>query len=197
MTLDGTDSITENMKEVLQFVESTVRMGIYGVAPTVCNTTEGSWAPIPTPPNNNEEDSEGSSVTYGEACVIEEMEEGPPKSKTHTRPAKDQKDDSDTSTDPEFDYIPCEICNRADNWAQMLLCDRCDHGYHMKCLTPPMFRIPDDSWFCPACKLEQTTGEMEDAEVIDLTGDNTPSAKEPDVLDDRPVMALLKQSEEQ
>ena len=32
----------------------------------------------------------------------------------------------------------------------MLLCDRCDNGYHMDCLNPPVENQPQD-WLCPQC----------------------------------------------
>ena len=33
----------------------------------------------------------------------------------------------------------------------MLLCDKCDSGWHMGCLSPQLTDIPEDSWFCPSC----------------------------------------------
>lgn len=34
---------------------------------------------------------------------------------------------------------------------QMLLCDGCDLGWHMDCLTPPLASQPLANWFCPGC----------------------------------------------
>ncbi|KAG7298923.1 hypothetical protein JYU34_017381 [Plutella xylostella] len=45
----------------------------------------------------------------------------------------------------------CEICGSSDSEETMLLCDGCDLGYHMACLTPPLDQIPIDQWFCPDC----------------------------------------------
>lgn len=33
----------------------------------------------------------------------------------------------------------------------LLLCDRCDQGYHMDCLDPPIDEVPIEDWFCPQC----------------------------------------------
>eukprot|EP00959_Pyramimonas_sp_CCMP1952_P432318 9053227-Pyramimonas_sp.AAC.1 len=33
----------------------------------------------------------------------------------------------------------------------MLLCDKCDLGWHMFCLDPPLGEIPEGDWFCPRC----------------------------------------------
>ena len=35
---------------------------------------------------------------------------------------------------------------------QILLCDKCDEGYHTACLRPPLFIIPTGDWFCPPCE---------------------------------------------
>ena len=35
--------------------------------------------------------------------------------------------------------------------ARLAICDVCDRGYHMTCLTPPLLDVPEGSWFCPWC----------------------------------------------
>ncbi|CAH0683401.1 unnamed protein product [Spodoptera exigua] len=45
----------------------------------------------------------------------------------------------------------CEVCGRTDNEETMLLCDGCDLGYHMQCLTPPLSEVPAEQWLCPNC----------------------------------------------
>lgn len=39
----------------------------------------------------------------------------------------------------------------------MLLCDRCDNGYHMDCLDPPLEAVPIEDWFCPRCDGSEVT----------------------------------------
>ncbi|GLJ55843.1 hypothetical protein SUGI_1199130 [Cryptomeria japonica] len=51
-----------------------------------------------------------------------------------------------------LDDTLCQECGRGDCESEMLLCDKCDKGYHMYCLRPVVVRIPADSWFCPSCK---------------------------------------------
>ena len=52
--------------------------------------------------------------------------------------------------------LPCERCNLittgAPNW--MIICDGCLTGWHMKCLTPPLKKLPpaDVPFLCPYCK---------------------------------------------
>jgi hypothetical protein len=45
----------------------------------------------------------------------------------------------------------CETCLRGDDEDNMLLCDKCNAGYHMKCLRPVIVIPPCDDWFCPLC----------------------------------------------
>ena len=50
---------------------------------------------------------------------------------------------------PEADHR-CEVCRRVDSPNTMLLCDGCNLGYHMECLTPPMSEVPMGVWYCPS-----------------------------------------------
>lgn len=47
----------------------------------------------------------------------------------------------------------------------MLLCDGCDHAFHMQCLRPAVRAVPPGDWFCPACEaqLQQQELSREDA----------------------------------
>lgn len=38
----------------------------------------------------------------------------------------------------------------------MLLCDKCNAGFHIFCLEPPLEAIPDGEWFCPTCSSVKT-----------------------------------------
>jgi len=37
----------------------------------------------------------------------------------------------------------------------MLLCDRCNTGWHMYCLSPPLETVPEGNWYCQACVTRQ------------------------------------------
>eukprot|EP00667_Euglena_gracilis_P011793 EG_transcript_12055 len=45
----------------------------------------------------------------------------------------------------------CEVCGGGHQPDELLLCDRCDRGYHIFCLVPALSRIPEGSWYCPRC----------------------------------------------
>lgn len=69
--------------------------------------------------------------------------------------------------DPTF----CEICGTSDREDTMLLCDRCDLGYHMQCLSPPLEQVPLDQWFCPHCSPPDSDEYIYISEVDDLLAD--------------------------
>ena len=55
---------------------------------------------------------------------------------------------------------PLQVCRQSDREDMMLLCDRCDNGYHMDCLNPPMEYVPIEDWFCPQCDGTQATATL-------------------------------------
>jgi hypothetical protein len=42
----------------------------------------------------------------------------------------------------------CQICKKPRSGKKMVFCECCDRGYHLKCLDPPLDRIPTEAWFC-------------------------------------------------
>ncbi|XP_005111492.1 uncharacterized protein LOC101854765 isoform X3 [Aplysia californica] len=50
------------------------------------------------------------------------------------------------------DDTPCVKCGKYNHPEMILLCDKCDAGYHTACLRPPLMLIPDGDWFCPPCE---------------------------------------------
>ena len=43
------------------------------------------------------------------------------------------------------------MCSRDASAGTILICDNCDDEYHMGCLDPPVFSVPDGDWYCPRC----------------------------------------------
>ncbi|KAI5070351.1 hypothetical protein GOP47_0014694 [Adiantum capillus-veneris] len=60
----------------------------------------------------------------------------------------------------------CEQCQSGVHEQSMLLCDRCDRGWHLYCLTPPLASAPPGSWYCFDCLASEkesfgfTTGQV-------------------------------------
>ena len=49
--------------------------------------------------------------------------------------------------------LACTVCGSPSMADPMLLCDRCDRGYHLHCLQPPLEHVPVGTWCCPQCQL--------------------------------------------
>lgn len=50
----------------------------------------------------------------------------------------------------EHDQI-CEQCKSGLHGEVMLLCDRCNKGWHIYCLSPPLKQVPPGNWYCLDC----------------------------------------------
>ncbi|XP_069760035.1 PHD and RING finger domain-containing protein 1 isoform X3 [Narcine bancroftii] len=99
------------------------------------------------------------------------------------------------------DVTNCEVCGRSDREDSLLLCDGCDAGYHLDCLTPALHTVPVEEWFCPECAVNNPTAvveEIDDEEVAFLVAD---AAQEPTTSRLRPTarrtraIARTRQSE--
>uniref|UniRef100_A0A8C5MYL7 PHD and ring finger domains 1 n=1 Tax=Leptobrachium leishanense TaxID=445787 RepID=A0A8C5MYL7_9ANUR len=79
----------------------------------------------------------------------------------------------------EEDPTNCEVCGRSDREDRLLLCDGCDAGYHMECLTPALNAVPVDEWFCPECSAANAPQEdaehVSEDEVANLLADVIPT----------------------
>ena len=57
---------------------------------------------------------------------------------------------------PELAVVPagyrCVVRGEKKGAATMLLCDQCQRGWHMACLTPLLSTLPEGQWICPHCK---------------------------------------------
>jgi remodeling and spacing factor 1 len=76
------------------------------------------------------------------------------------------------------DY-PCKKCGEADHPEWILLCDKCDSGWHASCLRPPLMIIPEGDWFCPPChhlilvaRLKETLRTFEKVIIYTIEGRN-------------------------
>jgi len=45
----------------------------------------------------------------------------------------------------------CEKCSGGHCEDKIILCDRCDKGWHLFCVSPPLDNVPDGEWVCPTC----------------------------------------------
>ena len=61
----------------------------------------------------------------------------------------------------------CEVCSDERDDTHMLVCDSCNKGYHLYCLSPPVFSIPEGSWYCGNCGGDTQTS----SDAVDITAD--------------------------
>jgi hypothetical protein len=74
--------------------------------------------------------------------------------------------DSGPSVDPE---LPCKVCADMDDWDRMLLCSKCNSGYHTFCVG--LNQIPKGNWYCPPC---QQKGKYKAISSPDLKSPHSP-----------------------
>ncbi|EEE65230.1 origin of replication complex subunit 1 [Oryza sativa Japonica Group] len=60
--------------------------------------------------------------------------------------------------DPEAEE--CRVCFRAGA-AVMVECDVCLGGFHLRCVRPPLRRVPEGDWACPYCEAERAGKAIE------------------------------------
>lgn len=51
----------------------------------------------------------------------------------------------------DYSDLLCEECGSGDGASEMVLCDKCDKGFHIYCLRPIVVRVPTGPWFCTNC----------------------------------------------
>ncbi|XP_016370095.1 PHD and RING finger domain-containing protein 1-like [Sinocyclocheilus rhinocerous] len=78
-----------------------------------------------------------------------------------TIPVKKPVKPTEELVDVDLDQTSCEVCGGQDREDRLLLCDGCDDGYHMECLTPPLDTVPVEEWFCPVCIAHNRTSGSE------------------------------------
>nr|AAO73552.1 putative chromo-protein [Chlamydomonas reinhardtii] len=51
-----------------------------------------------------------------------------------------------------WDEVKCKVCNEPEPADTMVLCSKCNSGWHMPCLSPPLAEVPKGRWYCPPCQ---------------------------------------------
>ncbi|XP_006350981.1 probable Histone-lysine N-methyltransferase ATXR5 isoform X2 [Solanum tuberosum] len=70
---------------------------------------------------------------------------------------EEEEDDEESEEEEEDDYgeVVCEQCGSGERPEELLLCDKCNKGFHMLCLRPIVVRVPIGPWHCPHCSGDQ------------------------------------------
>ncbi|KAJ8266565.1 hypothetical protein GJAV_G00131950 [Gymnothorax javanicus] len=46
----------------------------------------------------------------------------------------------------------CKVCRKKGEDDKLILCDECNKAFHLFCLRPVLYSIPEGEWLCPACQ---------------------------------------------
>ncbi|XP_031125306.1 lysine-specific demethylase lid isoform X2 [Ipomoea triloba] len=71
-------------------------------------------------------------------------------SKRRRKNTEGERHEMHKAKEEEFDQI-CEQCKSGLHGEVMLLCDRCNKGWHIYCLSPPLKQVPPGNWYCLEC----------------------------------------------
>ena len=82
----------------------------------------------------------------------------------HMLPQGNEENEDSINLDDVF----CELCGGGAHEDQIILCDKCDKGFHTFCLAPPLDHIPAGDWCCPHC-ISSATDELAFLEGSDFS----------------------------
>ncbi|XP_043691133.1 origin of replication complex subunit 1B-like [Telopea speciosissima] len=71
---------------------------------------------------------------------------------------KRREDASSDDEDPEVEE--CRICFKFGK-SLMIECDDCLGGFHLKCLKPPLKKVPEGDWICRLCEAQRLGKKIE------------------------------------
>ncbi|XP_055302981.1 A-kinase anchor protein 12-like isoform X2 [Sitodiplosis mosellana] len=102
----------------------------------------------------------GSDHEFSPESDIEDESQIVPTKRARTA-RKDKTERREEESEEEEDIHACQKCTKSDHPEWILLCDKCDKGYHCSCLNPVLFVIPEGDWFCPPCQQEKLIDHLE------------------------------------
>ena len=94
----------------------------------------------------------GASLALGADTDVDALvaaEDALRRQRARTSPSRCSDDDAEA-----VEATVCATCGSAEDEPgsnDILLCDACDAGYHMRCLQPPLEAVPEGDWFCAQC----------------------------------------------
>lgn len=72
------------------------------------------------------------------------------------RPVAPACDECEDNPNMQCRSCGCKSCAGKEDEHTLLICDECEHMFHMKCLIPPLLEVPEDPhWYCPECKNDE------------------------------------------
>ncbi|KAL6042669.1 Histone-lysine n-methyltransferase [Balamuthia mandrillaris] len=72
---------------------------------------------------------------------------------------KEQEEEEETPSMLPVEEIVCEGCGSGEHDEELVLCDKCNGGWHLWCMSIPLTVIPEGDWFCHKCDTDKTPTE--------------------------------------
>ncbi|XP_022875326.1 histone-lysine N-methyltransferase ATXR6-like isoform X2 [Olea europaea var. sylvestris] len=84
--------------------------------------------------------------------------------------SEEPKTRKSSRSEEDYSDVCCENCGSGDRASELLLCDKCDLGFHLYCLRPVLVAVPKGSWFCPSCSkdLKPTGFPLVQTKIVDF-----------------------------
>ncbi|XP_010547637.1 PREDICTED: histone-lysine N-methyltransferase ATXR5 [Tarenaya hassleriana] len=73
-----------------------------------------------------------------------------------------------TTERDSYSDVTCEKCGSGEGDEELLLCDKCDRGFHMKCLRPIVARVPSGPWVCHDCSDKRRARSFSQKKILDF-----------------------------
>jgi hypothetical protein len=78
-------------------------------------------------------------------------------------PVVEQEEEEDEDS---YSNVTCEKCGSGEGDDELLLCDKCDRGFHMKCLRPIVVRVPIGTWLCVDCSDQRPVRRLSQKKIL-------------------------------
>ena len=91
---------------------------------------------------------------YHLCCLDPELDEAP--EGKWSCPHCEVNGPENQDVDEEDEHM--EFCRVCKEGGELLCCDSCPSSYHLACCEPPLKDVPEGSWTCPRCAVEQLPG---------------------------------------
>ncbi|KFK25268.1 hypothetical protein AALP_AA8G090000 [Arabis alpina] len=80
--------------------------------------------------------------------------------------AKSKQEEEEEEEEDRYSNVTCEKCSSGEGDDELLLCDKCDKGFHMKCLRPIMVRVPIGPWLCVDCSDQRPVRRLSQKKIM-------------------------------
>ncbi|KAG4079313.1 hypothetical protein HA402_008005 [Bradysia odoriphaga] len=132
--------------------ESEASDDVFGQDPWQSDSGQDTWkgVPVESDVESEESDHELEFFKSDHEFSEESVDETPIVPMKRARTAH-----NDNENEIEGEWCACQKCKMHNNPESILLCDKCDLGYHTYCLVPMLFTIPEGDWFCAQCQQEK------------------------------------------